>query len=168
MAQLKVVHNDSNKSRLAEKKAKENQLKQAFSRTDLHDTEGYFVVDNKLYEIIANALDSINVTHITDIDKFTLVGAVNTMAYIQCIEKEIQRLGITQEQITREGSTKYTTLQHMTTRAALYTTLQKQLSDLMLTPAQRMALVENINTNIEAQNLDAEYTSDLFKKVMQQ
>lgn len=167
MAQLKVIHNDSNKSRAKDKKEKEKQLQQSFSSTDLNDTTGYFIADDKLYFELTKAIESMNVTHLTDIDKFSLVSVANTMFYIQLMDKEIVRLGITQEQLTREGSTKYTTLQHISTRSGLVTTLQKQIGDLMLTPAQRMALIDNVKNSLDSINLDTEEMSALYEEIMQ-
>lgn len=148
MANLKVVHLDSNVTRTKVKEEKEELLKGAFSKVNLHDTKGYKIYNESLYDSLVNAIESMNVTHLTQIDLFSVVEVANTMFLIQQIDDEIVKYGITQALETREGSTKLTVLQHIGQRNALLNVLDKQLSSLMLSPSQRHELLNNVQNNI--------------------
>ncbi|MFG3614376.1 P27 family phage terminase small subunit [Rummeliibacillus stabekisii] len=152
MANTKIKHDDSNTTRAAIKQEQEKLLQDAFTSVNFDDTAGYRIYNQDIYNKLVNAIKGMNVTHLTDIDLFGVVEVANTMHLIQQMDNEITRHGITQKLLTREGSTKLTVLPHISQRNALLNTLDKQLSSLMLSPAQRHQLITSVQSDLSSIN----------------
>lgn len=144
MANNKLIHMDSNFTRAKEKAEREAQLNEKLLqiKTDLHDTKGFFLFDSRYYEALATAIEDLNTVHLTNIDIFGLVEVANTMYLIEKLNRDIAKF---------DDNTEYNEkLKHIASRNGLNNTLEKQLTALQLSPAQRNALLVETQTNMNA------------------
>lgn len=157
MANNKLIHNDSNSTRAAEKLEREALLndKLAQIKTDLNDTKGFFLFDSSFYVAMVQSIEELNTTHLTNIDIFSLVEVANTMYLIEKLNRDIADF---------DNDVEYNEkLKHITARNGLNNTLEKQLTALQLSPPQRNSLLVETQTNIDSIN----FSDDEFSGILQ-
>lgn len=144
MANNKLIHNDSNSTRAAEKLERETTLndKLAQIKTDLYDTKNFFLFDSSYYHALIQSIEELNTTHLTNIDIFSIVEVANTMYLIDKLNHDIADFCNDVEYNEK--------LKHIASRTALNNTLEKQLTALQLSTAQRNALLVETQTNMNA------------------
>lgn len=144
MANNKLIHFDSNATRAAEKAEREAQLNEKLAqlKTDLRDTSSYKIFNTAIYNALVNAIEALNVNHLTNLDIFGLVEVANSMHLIEGLNDTIA---------TFDDETEYNErLKTISSRSALLNTIEKQLTALQLSPAQRNALLVETQTNMNA------------------
>ncbi len=144
MANNKLIHMDSNVTRAKEKAEQEAQLNEKLAqiKTDLHDTKGFFMYDRRFYNALVMAIEELNTSHLTNVDIFGLVEVANTMFLIEKLNRDIANF---------DNDVEYNEkLKHIGSRNNLINELNKQLTALQLSPAQRNALLVETQTNMNS------------------
>lgn len=156
MTNNKLTHNDSNVTRAKEKAEREAQLNEKLSQiqTDLRDTKNFFLYDSRYYEALVSSIEELNTTHLTNVDIFGLVEVANTMYLIEKLNRDISKF---------DNDTEYNEkLKHIAARNGLNNTLEKQLTALQLSPAQRNALLVETQSNMNA----ISFSNDEFESIL--
>ena len=156
MANIKLIHTDSNSTRANAKAEREAKLNEQLSqiKTNLRDTKAYKIFNQTTYEALVIAIEALNVNHLTNLDVFSLVEVSNTMHLIEELNDTISKFDEYVEYNER--------LKTIASRSALLNTLDKQLTALQLSPAQRNALLLETQTNMNA----ISFSDDEFEGIL--
>lgn len=148
MANNKLIHKDSNATRAKEKAEREAQLSKKLEqiKTNLHDTSSYKIFNPDIYNTLVIAVEALNTNHLTNIDIFNLVEIANSIHLIESLNETIENFDDLTEYNER--------LKTITSRSALLNTIDKQLTALQLSPAQRNVLLVETHNNMNAYNLN--------------
>lgn len=159
MANIKLIHNDSNTTRSKEKKERQLLLNQQLNdlKTDLRNTLSYEIFDSNIYETLIKSIEELNVQHLTNIDIFNLVEISNSMYLIKQLNDTISKFDDTNEYNER--------LKTIASRSSLLNTINKQLTDLMLSPVQRNSLLLESQSNIDSINFSDDEFSGILRSI---
>lgn len=148
-------HKDSNVTRMKRKQEQAAEFKKNLPETDFNEIpHGLFLRNELMYKVLVKELEKLGVHHLAGIDKFSLVQVANTFDLLNEAEKIIDRDGMQQELMTREGAVKVIPNPMLQQRNTLLNTLNSQLKNLQLDPASRHELIDVVSNDISNIKLD--------------